>query len=393
MRVIVATTAGAGHFAGVLPFARACSEAGHEVRVSAPASFAPSVEGAGFAHEPFADADPAALGAVFGRLPSLPMGEADDLVLREVFGRIDTNAALPGMRALVKRWRPDVVLREPAELASYVVAQENGVPHVQCNIGLDLLADRFLSCVEDPLRELGCDTQGLREAPRWTVVPPAFDARAQVVTGSLTAARDPAEDRSLGGLPDAWGGSDDPLVYVTFGSIAAGLDLFPTFYAAVIEQLASLSVRVLMTLGEAGDPDALQPLPPGVHVERWWPQADVMPHASVVVGHGGFGTTQSALVAGVPQVVIPLFSFDQFENARRVDAVGVGRALVDPDAAHRLGGDVLSRGPTATAQLAETVLSVLGDPVLLQRAKTLAADLTDLPNTADVVSSLPSFLP
>lgn len=65
---------------------------------------------------------------------------------------------------------------------------------------------------------------------------------------------------------------------------------------------------------------------------------------------------------------------------------------MDPDAAHRLGGDVLSRGPTATAQLAETVLSVLGDPVLLQRARTLAADLTDLPTTADVVSSLPSYL-
>lgn len=35
MKVLVATTAGAGHFAGLRPFARACAQAGHEVRVAA----------------------------------------------------------------------------------------------------------------------------------------------------------------------------------------------------------------------------------------------------------------------------------------------------------------------------------------------------------------------
>ena len=59
MRVLVATTAGAGHLAGLLPFARACVRAGHEVRVVAPASFAPAVATAGLVHEPVADADPA----------------------------------------------------------------------------------------------------------------------------------------------------------------------------------------------------------------------------------------------------------------------------------------------------------------------------------------------
>ena len=116
MRVLVASTAGAGHWAGLLPFARAAVAAGHDVRVAAPASFAATVEGAGLVHEPFADADPAALGAVFGRIPAVTMHEADDLVVREVFGRLDTRAALPAVQALVERWRPDVVLREPAEL-------------------------------------------------------------------------------------------------------------------------------------------------------------------------------------------------------------------------------------------------------------------------------------
>ena len=52
MRVLAATTAGPGHFAGLLPFALACARAGHEVRVAAPASFARAVHRAGLPHGP-----------------------------------------------------------------------------------------------------------------------------------------------------------------------------------------------------------------------------------------------------------------------------------------------------------------------------------------------------
>ncbi len=48
------------------------------------------------------------------------------------------------------------------------------------------------------------------------------------------------------------------------------------------------------------------------------------PHVAAMVGHGGFGTTTTALAAGVPQVVIPLFAADQWLNARRVQDLGAG---------------------------------------------------------------------
>jgi UDP:flavonoid glycosyltransferase YjiC (YdhE family) len=63
-------------------------------------------------------------------------------------------------------------------------------------------------------------------------------------------------------------------------------------------------------------------------VERFWLQAQVMPHAAAMVGHGGFGTTVQALAAGIPVVVVPLF-VDQPHNARRVHDAGVGLALED----------------------------------------------------------------
>ena len=109
MRVLAATTAGAGHFAGLLPFARACVERGYEVRVAAPRSFAGSVQRAGFAHEVLADADPAAMGAAFARIPSLLMREADELIAQEVFGQLNVKAALPGMRKILNPGAPQLL--------------------------------------------------------------------------------------------------------------------------------------------------------------------------------------------------------------------------------------------------------------------------------------------
>jgi UDP:flavonoid glycosyltransferase YjiC (YdhE family) len=389
MRVVAATTAGAGHLAGLLPFVHACVRAGHEVRVAAPASFAGAVTGAGLAHEPLGDVDPAALGAVFGRIPSLTMQEADDLVVSEVFGRLDRDAALPGMRALLDGWRPDVVLREPAELSSYVAATERGIPHVQTNIGLTSLDDRLLPLLDAPLDEVGCPSAGLRDAARWTTLPPSFDQAASAAVGPVTHAREPVEPDGRDPLPDWWADEGDaPLVYATFGSVAAGVGFFPAFYGRVVEQLADVPARVLLTVGAAGDPADLGPIPPNVHVERWWPQRQVLPHASVVVGHGGFGTTLAALVAAVPQVVLPLFSFDQFANAERVGALGVGVALVDAMVEERRAGDVVPGGPRATDQLAAAVRAVLADPAARDRSRDVAAEVEALPDADECVASL-----
>ena len=69
----------------------------------------------------------------------------------------------------------------------------------------------------------------------------------------------------------------------------------------------------------------------------------MLSRASVAVGHGGFGTTQAALEAAVPQAVLPLFSFDQFANADRVAAVfceNLGRWRRGEPLLNRVSGDV-----------------------------------------------------
>jgi len=391
VRVLVATTAGAGHLAALVTFGLACRTAGHEVRVAAGASFADAVGQVGLAHAPFADAAPDALRAVFGQLPRLTVREANDVVLRDVFGRLDAQAALPGLRATVEAWRPDVVVREPAELASYVVAEEFGLPHVQVNIGLDRSLDEMVGLLEEPLHELGCagGTARLRAAPRWTLLPPSFDVPAAGTAPAPRRFREtPGLNRDAAAPPDWWRNSTNQLVYVTFGSVAAGLGLFPDFYAAVIEALADVPARVLITLGQAGAPETLGTLPDNVHVERWWPQRDLMPHVAAVVGHGGFGTTLLALAAGVPQVVVPLFSLDQFDNAARVAEVRAGVAVQRPDAVDRVFGSVLPAGPAVLERLTDVVLRVLHDGAMRQKARDLAAEIAALPPAADCVPAL-----
>ncbi|MDQ4090909.1 MAG: glycosyltransferase [Actinomycetota bacterium] len=381
MRVLFSTTAGAGHFGPLIPFARACQSAGHEVLVAAPASFASSVAAASLEHAPFADVPPDVMGAVFARLPSLPREEANSIVIGEVFGRLDAQAALAGVTATVDEWRPDVVVREPTEFASWVAAERAGVPQAVVAIGVAEMDEQARPALVEPLTELRAlaglqadpDFTGLGALPYFSMVPPTFDGPDPRWRRPVRRFRTPLAGNPEGRLPAPWGDPELPLVYVSFGSVTRTLPPFAPLYGAVVEALYDLPARVLLTVGD-GDGPALDPVPANVHIERWWPQADVMPFASAVVGHGGFGTTMTALAGGVPQVVVPLFSSDQFINAARVAEVGVG-VCVDG-------------GIEGVAGLPDALARVLGEPAFGQAARDMAEEIAGLPEVSEAVPIL-----
>jgi UDP:flavonoid glycosyltransferase YjiC (YdhE family) len=173
-------------------------------------------------------------------------------------------------------------------------------------------------------------------------------------------------------LPAAWGNPADPLVYVSYGSVTARQPEFAPVYEATLRTLADVPVRVLMTTGQGLDPAGLEPIPPNSHVGQWWPQEAVMLEAAAVVGHGGFGTTMAALASGVPQVVLPLFSFDQAINAERVAAVNAGIHLTG--------------GLGAIDELPGALRRVLDDPGFREGVRAIAAEISALP---DITECLP----
>ncbi len=374
MRVLVSTTAGLGHFGPLLPFAAACRRAGHEVLVTAPESFSAEVARAGFDHRPFADAPPEEWGAVMARLPHLSYEEAERVVLGEVFAGADVRAALPGMLATVEEWRPDLVLRESAELASHLAAERFGVPEVRVAIGLGLMDDRarpvFAEALAPVRAELGLevDPAGLRlgASPWCTLTPPSFeDPQSPGPPGAQRYRQD--DEATAPPVPEWWPDemADRPLVYLTFGTVAATVPAFAAALPVAVRSVAGLPVRVLVTLGQGGDPGALAEVPDNVHVERWVPQAGVLPHASAVVCHGGYGSVLGPLAAGVPLVVSPQFA-DQPYNAERVAAVGAGIAL--------------PLGPPDPGALQEAVGTVLADPAYRSASAALAVEIRSLPS-------------
>jgi MGT family glycosyltransferase len=122
----------------------------------------------------------------------------------------------------------------------------------------------------------------------------------------------------------------------------------------VIDALANLRVRAVVTTGPALDPGALT-APSNVSVVASAPHREVMRHAALVVTHGGHGTLLKAFSAGLPVVVLH-HGRDQADNAARVTWRGVGVA-VPRDA--------------KPGRIAEAVRRVLGDPALLRAAAHL----------------------
>ena len=382
MRALFATTANDGHFGPLLPFARACAAAGHEVRVAAPESYAAAVERAGLTHEPFDDVPPELIGPLMGQLPHLPFEEANAIVIREVFARIDAQAALPRVVAAVDRWRPDVVVRESAELASLAAAEAAGIPHAHVAIGMHEIVTEFATAITEPLVELdrlaglpagSCSAAQAAEPVLSTVPASLDDAVGEALTGVFRF-RDEAAPTGDGPLPPPWGDPDLPLVYVTFGSVTASLPPFAGVFREALDALADLDARILMTVGRKFDVEGLGASPANACVLPWWPQADVLAHADAMLGHGGFGTTMGALAAGVPQVVMPIFTSDQLANAEHVAAVGAGIAV--------------PMGPGSAAPAADAVRRLLADPSYAGAAGVLAAEIAALPPASDAVAVL-----
>jgi sterol 3beta-glucosyltransferase len=120
-----------------------------------------------------------------------------------------------------------------------------------------------------------------------------------------------------------------PPVFVGFGSMAA-----PHLDGVVAGALARLGRRAVVQQGIAG----LSADRDDVLVIGEEPHAELFRRVSVVVHHGGAGTTAAALRAGAPAVCVP-FTADQPFWARRVVALGAGAPAV---ASRRLSADRLA---------------------------------------------------
>jgi hypothetical protein len=241
---------------------------------------------------------------------------------RELFGRLATEAMLAGMEDAWRAWVPDLVLRDPTEYASAVLAAR------------DTNADR-------PGRDLtgrGGGRLDRRGRPRTGGPPPRLGVRAasSALPDALPSVDRPVTLRGHGPISRASRNTRLAAGLVArleraadlhdLGTVLGYMSIAAETYRMALEAVKRTNARVLLTVGRRFDASILGPVPPNVHLEPWINQARVLDHADLVVCHGGSGTTLAALAAGVPLVIVPLFA-DQFENARRIGATRAGRVV------------------------------------------------------------------
>jgi UDP:flavonoid glycosyltransferase YjiC (YdhE family) len=317
VRVLFASLASAGHTYPMIPPAVAVRDAGHEVHFAA----------GEHVHAPLL------------RHGLRPFRPAD------AFYEIYAEDLAPDLTRL----RPDLVVHGWGLPEAAVAARRAGIPALWHGFG-----------------RLVPDGIGLERPTGGThldICPPSLqDAHFLATAGRIALRPVPHSEPGRFEVPAR------PLVYLTLGT-AFGT---PEVLTTAIRGLATGGTHVVVATGRVR-PEELGPVPGGVTVRSWVPQAEVVRHADAVVHHGGSGTTLGALAAGVPQLVLPQGA-DQFANAEALCAAGAGRCLLP--------------GELSADAVAEQVRKL---PAHRDAARALAAEIAGLPSPADVARELPGW--
>jgi rhamnosyltransferase subunit B len=115
-----------------------------------------------------------------------------------------------------------------------------------------------------------------------------------------------------------------PPIVFTLGSSAVGAP--GRFWDESVEAVSRLKQRAVLLVGRGAVTPPARVGSAEVLVTDYAPHAPLFARASVIVHHGGVGTTAQALRAGRPMLVVP-HAHDQPDNAFRVSRLGVARVL------------------------------------------------------------------
>jgi UDP:flavonoid glycosyltransferase YjiC (YdhE family) len=164
---------------------------------------------------------------------------------------------------------------------------------------------------------------------------------------------------------------DRPFVLASLSSTFQGQE---STLRNICNALAPLPLEVLVTTGRGFAPDSL-PVAGGLEARSFVPHDTVLPSVDLVVTHAGLGTLMYSAGAGVPCLCFPN-GRDQNDNAARVEALGLGRAL-SPDA--------------APAEIGEAVMDMLRDQAARAACRAFASRVDrfgELAHAADLVEEL-----
>jgi UDP:flavonoid glycosyltransferase YjiC (YdhE family) len=144
----------------------------------------------------------------------------------------------------------------------------------------------------------------------------------------------------------------EPPVVFTPGSAGATMH---RYFKESVDAVRAAGVRAMLVTNY---PEQVPiDLPPGVKTFGYLPFSSLLPHAAMLVYHGGIGTLAQTIKAGIPHLVVPN-GHDQFDNAFRIAQLGLGRGI--PQTRYRAG------------RVAQAIKSMLGSSDVQARARDYA---------------------
>ncbi|HET7041853.1 MAG TPA: nucleotide disphospho-sugar-binding domain-containing protein [Gemmatimonadales bacterium] len=363
-KILVYTSTGHGHFSPPMATALALRARGHEVCFRTSREGVDAIGRLGLSAEPV---DP--------QIESVPL---EDWKARTPLGALSSaletmhrrgRYEVPDMRAAIEAERPDLIWVDTHAPGAAMAAEASGrpwahympYPHPRPARGVPVFGPGFAPSSSPPAR---LRDSGLRALGRAAFRPTLRRHNARRVTLGLAPvdssddlflvapllihftaepfeyAREwPENVRHVGPAlweppapdPDWLAAEDRPIILVT---ASTEFQDDAKLIRCALEAFADRPYALVATTS-AHDPADFR-APANARVERYLPHGPIIRRAAAVISHGGMGTTQKALAAGVPVCVVP-FIRDQSEVARRAEHCG-GGTMLRP---HRLRPDRL----------------------------------------------------
>ncbi|ANZ38057.1 hypothetical protein BBK82_20330 [Lentzea guizhouensis] len=376
MRILFSSLGSHGHTYPLLPLAVAAREQGHDILYAVDSEFHAVVAKLGFT---VIDAG-LSIGEAFSQANSLHGTSAFTReMLRQTasdaFGSVLPRAYAADLAPVLERDKPDLVVFEIINPGAGIAAMRAGIPVVCHGFGkVDemMVPATMIDPLMEYLTELGIALPNGQHfglgAPYLDIFPPSLQDLDHLKGVERIPVR-PVPFAEREPLPGWVLEHRRPLVYLTFGTAFAGLELIQRAVAG----LSRLDAEVLVATGPQVEASLVADAPDNVHVMSWVPQADLLAHADLVVHHGGSGTTVSALTTGLPQLVLPQGA-DQFRNGELVATANLGAHLV---------------GEQFTADAVhETAARLLNDAAVHDAVEGIRLEIAAMPAPAEVVPKL-----
>lgn len=394
MRVLCSVLGSPSHANEMRPVARAMARAGHEVLVAVTPQLA----------NEFADDDNIRVTPALPDLtkvwPDLRRSEKapaltgitmpdSSALVKVIAGGPLIGKTFPALRAVAKKFKPDLMLRDGMEMSGCLVAEELGIPHVSTPSGASNTFDpEIVAAHLNERREtfglpIKDDPLAMYRHGRLDCVPTRYSMAIDQLPEAITY-QQPITVNRVESLP-AWITSLDPEKPLVFGALGATFSMIKKLrgsgvdisvpadpHAALRAMAGALSaLHCEAVLATGGLPVEGVQVAGHVRLVDRVPQPLLLQCVQLFITHGGYNSICETIRAGAPMVVMPLFG-DQIHNAYKIAELGIGKRVTKQ----------------TSAEIAATCQQVLADPAITARVRHAQREMLALPYVADIVGKL-----